>query len=110
MEEYLSVVEKEKIAAFVGDEVMFEAVKKVLLFDLYQNGTLKPDKKAVPVRNAALSLYFANQEGEISDEALGRDLRALASGIHTVEGAFGKLKGLGSGKTETPSKPRNPGR
>lgn len=89
---YLSDVEKEKITAFMADEIMSEAVKKVLLFDLYQNGVLVPGEKAIPLRNAALGLFFAHQGEERSNQALGEELRAMAEGITTVENAFNEME------------------
>lgn len=90
----LSDLEKEKVDIFVKDEVMFEAVKKVLLAAVYSNGTLRKDKQANPTQNAALMLAFlaTSGQGTITDAELGADLRALAHGVRTVEGGFVELK------------------
>jgi len=94
MENYLSDIEKEAIVTFYGNAVMREAVKKVLLFDVYNNGVLKPGEEAMPTRNFMLGLYFNNQGQEVSNEALGAELRAAAEGISTVENAFNKMKSI----------------
>lgn len=91
MKEFLNDLELEKVKVFVEDPVMFEAVRKVLLSGIYQNGTLKPGQKANPSKNFALSLAF---DPKVDNEALGADLRASASGIHFVELGFRELEKL----------------
>lgn len=88
MKDYLNDIEKEQIEAFYKNEVMREAVKKVLLAGIYQNGTLKAGEKAEPNKNFAL--YLASQPG-IANEVLGADLKAAAEGIRVVETAFKEL-------------------
>jgi hypothetical protein len=88
--DYLDDVEVVKIQTFCADEKMKEAVKKVLLFGLYNNGTLKKGKKADPLQNTAFGLFFA-KKGQVSNEELGQDLRAVAEGINLIENAYNKL-------------------
>lgn len=88
MQDYLSDSEQQKIASFMRDTKMVDAVKKVILAGIYFNGTLKPDVKANPLKNFALSLAF---DPKIDNEALGADLRATAQGISFVEKGFGEL-------------------
>ena len=45
MSEYLSPNEKSRLIAFNSDETMREAVKKVLLFNIYQAETLKEGQR-----------------------------------------------------------------
>ena len=68
----LKDVEKAQVERFYNNEVMREAVKKVLLAGVYQSGTLKEGKPADPTRNAAFSLV-SNVPG-ISNDQLGADL------------------------------------
>ena len=88
MYEYLTDQERAKIAAFMGDPVAFEAVKKVLLAGVYHNGILKKGKKGEPLKNAALGMAF---DPKYSNEALGADLRAFAQGMLAVENGFNEL-------------------
>lgn len=86
--DYLSDIEKAELNKFATNKVMFEAVKKVLLAGIYQNGVLKAGEKAEPLKNFALGLAF---KPGISNEMLGADLRACAEGINTVELGFKKI-------------------
>ena len=72
---------------------MVEAVRKVLLASIYENGTLRAGKKAEPLKNAALSLVFKvfNGEATFTDTELGQDLRALAYGVRFLEAGFTEL-------------------
>lgn len=85
LQQILSDVELAKIEAFRSDKVMLEAVRKVLLFGVYNNGTIQPDAEAAPTRNFALALAFRK---DVSNDQLGADLRAAAEGIRAVESAF----------------------
>lgn len=85
---FLSDIEREKIALFNEDSILREAVKKVLLKGIYENGTLRAGKPADPLQNFALAIAF---DPQYSNEQLGADLRASASGISLLEQGFKKL-------------------
>ena len=87
--DFLNDLEKSAIQKFVEFETMREAVKKVLLAALYDNGTLKPGKPADPTRNGVFG-FVASSPGA-SNEQLGADLRAQWEGIRIVENAFNKM-------------------
>ncbi len=90
--DYLSDLEKEKIANFNQDEVLVEAVRKVLLASIYSNGTLRKDVKANPLTNAALSLVsMASQGQNISNDQIANDLRALFEGTQLLETGLREL-------------------
>lgn len=89
LDNFLSDLEKTKIQLFIEDEVQAEAVRKVLLFSLYNNGVLKKGEKANPLVNFALGLV-ANRP-DFTDEQLGRDLRASWNGINALEIGFSNL-------------------
>lgn len=80
-------LEQSKIRDFVADELMYKAVKKVLL----------------SVTEVNLDKYadYAN-----NNEQLGEEVRAMAKGKKFVEKGFEKL--LGYEKGETPTKRKNP--
>jgi hypothetical protein len=93
MQEYLTDMEIKKINSFIKDEKMFDAVKKVLLASLYQDGTIKKGEK-LKVRNEAFNriseAYRAGQD--ISNENLGQSLRGLFEGVNALEQGFAYLK------------------
>ena len=90
----LTDVEKEKIIVFNQDEKMVEAVRKVMLASIYNNGTLRKGHKAEPLKNGALGLAFLALNGQAiaSNEQLGEDLRAYAQGVNLLEGGFKELE------------------
>lgn len=91
--DYLNDLEIEKVAAFYKDEVMREAVRKVLLAGIYYNGTLVPGVAANPAQNFVLQYAFLveMQNVPVSDAELGSDVRAEVKAIRKVEQAFGEL-------------------
>ena len=89
----LTNFEKEKIYVFNKDEVMVEAVRKVILASVYSNGTLRKDLKTEPLKNAAIGLasMALNGRAVVSNEQLGEDLRAFTQGVFLLEGGFNEL-------------------
>jgi hypothetical protein len=88
MDEILNDTEKEKVRAFCADEVMKEAVKKVILFELYSNGTLSPGSPPNLQRNSFVGLVMT------SDDALkiGQRAMAMAEGLNFLASGFKKLE------------------
>jgi hypothetical protein len=89
LDSILDDAEKAQLEYFMENEVMREAVKKVLLVGIYGNGTLQKGKRADPLRNFALGL--ASNQGELPNEILGQQLRAAWEGINSLELAFSTL-------------------
>lgn len=85
----LSDLEKKKVQQFYDDDVMREAVKKVLLVGIYDNGSLKKGQHADPRRNFILSL--ANPEESLPDDILGQRVRAAWEGVNALESGFSVL-------------------
>ena len=106
MKNFLNDAEISKLKAFANDKGMVEAVKKVLLNGIYENGTLKPGAKANPTRNFALQFNIGS---EISNERLGEVLRANTQGISLVELGFKEIEGLTSEKPIPSPLQVNPG-
>jgi len=92
------------IEKFNADEVMSEAVKKVLLNSVYKQGTVKKGKKVDTTMNAALVLASIACSGTsvISDEALGQDLRGLWRGVQLVQTGFKDLEKIKTATLELP--------
>lgn len=100
----LNDFERAKVEAFVKDEGMFEAVKKVMFATVYSEGVVSKDEK-LNTKNATFALIAnAYSEGkQISNEELGAGLRAKFEGIHTVLNGFEQLKLIKSNKEEVVS-------
>ncbi len=96
--EFLNDLEKDKLQSFIADEVMMEAVKKVMLAVIYNQGTINPGEKTSPTKNAFLALVFKTIRGEAiaKNEQLGEDLRAMAYGVNYLEAGFAQLLKLNS--------------
>lgn len=89
---FLSDVEKELIGSFVENQELREAVRKVLLFGVYNNGTLKKGKKPDPTLNFALGLVSNAEELHLDNEKLGAQLRACWEAIKFIELAWSNLE------------------
>ncbi len=104
----LDEIELDKIQHFISDEIMFQAVKKYLLSYLYRDGVVNPGVAHDGTSNFALAMAWGaiNPMGGMprSDEELGQNARALASGIHAIESGFHELSGM---KREEKAKEEN---
>jgi hypothetical protein len=88
LDQFLDETEQAKLAQFVMDEIMREAVRKVLLFDLYNCGTIKKGK----VHRSHINFAFlAADNNQLSDEKLGNEVRACWKGIDMIAGAFNNM-------------------
>jgi hypothetical protein len=92
MKDFLTDIEVVKIEAFCADEVMVEAVKKVLLQHMYSQGVITKGQKHNPLKNRALVLVG----GDVSNEELGSQLRSLWEGVNALETGFSELEGIKS--------------
>ena len=102
MEKYLTEVEIEKIELFNQDEVLVEAVRKVMLQGIYSHGTLQQGVTPDPLKNGALALAAVSTNNPIPDEALGQHIRGVWAGLNALENAFQDLKRIKSNKVESP--------
>ena len=88
---FLNDIERELVEAFYKNETQREAVKKVLLMGIYNNGVMKAGIKHNPQMNWALSLAW-KPDGTRSDALeVGESLQIVAEGIKSVELAFKEL-------------------
>lgn len=106
-DDVLSDTEKLAIQMFVDNEVQVRAVKKILLFGIYNNGTLKKDLTPDPLQNFAFRLVSRGMN--LTNEVLGQQNRAEWEGINALENAFNEL--LQFKKNDERSEPKgNPAR
>lgn len=108
IKDYLTDLEIEKIEAFCTDETMCEAVRKVLLANVYYSGALKRGEKLEP-KNQAFNLISQTYSmgNSISNEKIGEEIRALYEGVNSVEQAFAQLKTLKSKQKDVVETPYN---
>jgi len=104
-DEIMNDIEKDKLIAFCKDEIMFQAVKKYILYYLYQ-GIAQQGKPFNGGINYALQLAWERQGGVLGsngqvvayvpndDARLGADLRALARGINIIESGFKEISDI----------------
>ena len=90
--EILNEIEKDKIAAFMEDAVLFNAVKKYILAVVYKHGVFEKGKEYKGNINWALQFSWSATDGaQRSDEELGQQLRALTQATKLVESGFKEL-------------------
>ena len=105
----LSETEKNYLTAFVQNKGMVEAVKKVLTFGIYHNGTLSPDKPSNPMVNFAINHYLSLRDKDITKEQFADLIAPAFEGIIYLERAFNQLENYELPKIETKDT-RNPAR
>lgn len=108
--EILNTQESESLKKFISDKVMVEAVKKMLLHDIYGAGTIKKDELSEPRRNWVYGLIMneAGQDYKINNDELGEKVRAIVEGTRALELAFKKIEEFNIEKIEEKIEP-NPG-
>lgn len=90
--EYLSDLEKSAVISFRDNEAMREAVRKVLLRNIFGAGTLRAGVAVDTLRNPALNLAFKTmRSGELTNEQLGEDIRGLAQAMNYLEVAYNEM-------------------
>ena len=101
MKEFLTDLQVLKVETFCADKEMFEAVKLVLLQQLYTRGVITKGQPHNALHNRALTLV----QGDVPDEELGSRLRALWEGVQGIESGFVELEKI---KTEAPEEIESP--
>lgn len=89
IEEILNDIEKASLAKLAEDLTTLNALKKLFLFGIYYNGTLKPGDDPKPLMNFATRI---DEQNVMTDDQLGRVLRAKIEGLVTVELGFKELE------------------
>ena len=88
---FLDEQEQAYIKQFAQNEKMKEAVKKVVLSGIYEQGVMKKGRPHLPGENFVLGLV--SQRGmNVDDEVVGQDVRACSEGIRLVLQGFQNLE------------------
>ncbi len=102
----LNDLEKVKIETFCKDEDMYNAVRKVLLANLYSHGVedeVGEDGEHDPAINGAFSLVSLAPTNPIPNEEIGAQLRAQWAGINILVNGFNQLQTIKSEGQPVPS-------
>lgn len=105
--DYLSDLEKEAVVAFCANEVMAEAVKKVILQHIYSQGTLKAGVEANPLQNRAFALAQYATENPMTNDVIGQHLRGVWEGVNALETGYHALSKVKVEKAEVVKSPYN---
>jgi len=95
----LSEDEEIELRKLAENEITIGAIKKILLYGVYYNGTMEAGKTPNISQNfATQSALFAIQSNpKVNNEDLGRELRSNVAAIRMLELGFKELEGF---KTE----------
>lgn len=86
--DYLNEQEQAAIIGFTSNPKMVEAVRKVLLATIFNQGTLAPGKQ---VSEFNFAFNIANSPDK-SDEQMGQELRAAATALNYLKSGFDRLQ------------------
>ena len=94
LESILDAKEMSEIEMFLERPAMIEAVRKVLFWPITNRGIIEPGVPSVPDRNFLLNLVSSQyaEQGMVSDESLGAELRAIWKAVNMLEGAFQQIE------------------
>lgn len=95
---FLSDLERDTLQAFVQNEVMKEALKKVILDGILNMGIQKEGEKTGLLRNWVFGI---DPQGVMSDEDFGRMVKVRTEAMILLEQAYTKLNELAQ-PVETP--------
>jgi len=80
--DYLNEIEKAEVQKFIDNPTLYQAVKKVLLAEVYYNGTLHPGEVPVTTKNFALGKAF---DSKANNEEIGQHFRGVVDAISLLE-------------------------
>lgn len=86
----LTDIQKLKIEAFCADTEMYNAVRQVLLANLYSHGVVEGAEHN-PLINGAYNLVALAMENPIPDEQIGAHLRGMWAGINILKNGYDEL-------------------
>ena len=94
LETRLSDLEKGKLFAFCQDKAMVHAVEKVMLYAMYQTGTVQKDDKDMKDVDTNW-VYGVPYNTNTTNEMYGASVRAKVEGLSILEDAFKQIKKFG---------------
>ena len=82
--------EKELLNKFVGDEILVELVRRVVLSAIYHEGTLKADR---PLENFCLAFASgaSGPHGKLTQKQIGEKLEASLIAVQLLNDGFARL-------------------
>lgn len=101
MKHFLSEKEESAVKRFLADETMMEAVRKILLSGVYEDGILVPNTPADPLKNFILGAFTTQTSSLLSYEEKGRKLDTIINAISLVESGFKQLERFKQIEVET---------
>jgi len=112
MFDFLNDKERSLVRNFADNPDMIEAVKKVLLQGVYQQGTLKPGEAPEPLKNWAVGVTLnqtLDPSGRPKDnpanyEKIGQRVFAITEGLNYLEGGFKEIDSFKTVIAKEPSK------
>jgi len=90
--DYLSEIEVQKVELFLEDNIMREAVKKVILSGVYFDGTMEAGKPHDPLKNFVLGKLSQQQVMMNDDRHMGALARSMIDAVGMIETGFGELE------------------
>ena len=91
LDEKLSEAEKNQLTAFCENPLMMDAVKRVLLFPIYESGVIKKGEPVLPRLNYFLNLYMNKPTWD--NEELGKEVKIRAEALLLIENAWMEIEG-----------------
>jgi hypothetical protein len=88
LDQFLTETEQAKISQFWMDEIMREAIRKILLFSLYNCGVISKGKVHRSHVNFAL---IGAEDKNLSDEKLGKEIKIRWAGVQLLATAFNDI-------------------
>ncbi len=101
---YLNGAEKGLVETFVANKPMYDAVRKVLLSGVYEDGILKPGEEAEPLKNFILGRMTNPLIANAPFELKGQEISSIIHGISMIESGFKELDKLKKVEPETTTK------
>lgn len=94
--DYLNENEKQILKKIIDNPVAVEAIKKVLLADIYGAGIIEKDVSFQPRKNWVYGILMneAGQDYKIKNDEIGEKVRAVVEGTRALELAFKELEKL----------------
>jgi hypothetical protein len=96
--------EEIELRKLANNDIALNALKKVLMIDIYSSGTLEPGKDPDFTRNFCLSFLYdpaTGAEYSIDNQKMGEKLRSALEGIRMVQSAFNTLSKLKDKEEDT---------